>query len=274
MHPSRPTPKPEARCGDAPLAVLVLVSPAVSYLSVDGPAIRVRAQGRADTWYPFARISQLECHGPVPCSPTLTASLLKQQIPVHWYASDGTWLGVSLPWQVREQTLAAKLTSLQALTDSQTRLRYFLAAEQRRAILKFLRVSALRVPSLEVLAVEAEFLKQLHYHLSDTKQVLMQINQVLGAQVVQAWYAKGLPIVELAPPKEIRALPPMLVDLLQWRAWGQVWECRRTLEQIWRNPTQKLTFLGHLSKDAQHQANLAITRFEHWLDGELLNPDC
>lgn len=264
------TPKPKQRCCDEPLAVLVLVSPAVTYASIDGPAVRIRADARADTWYPFARLRQIECYGPVACSANWTPTLLSQQIPVHWYDGAGIWLGVSLPWQLPEQALPSKLASLQRLDDWTTRLNYFLAAERRRAMLSFVRSSGLRVPTLDGPIVLAYLQKQLHYHLSSAQAVLEAVSEILSASTTQAWYGEGLPIHELAKTPRLGGLAAALAQPLQWHAWSKVWEDRKKLEQIWRSQAQRLAYLSQLRADLEHQSRLAINRFESWLDDELL----
>ncbi len=230
---------------------------------------RLRVVGRyiADQWFPFERLTELRCYGPVRLEPEVAPHCLRTGIALHWFAGNGDWLGLALPAKARTDgdDIERLLTELTHRADWQTRLSYFVAAEERNLMLQFLTQSQLRVPELRTEAVRAHAESVLKSAANLGDALLRHLRQALIARTAASWAAAQLPAALVSSLPNRLAIPAVLARLADWELLAVLWRLRHRIDSIWRNPAHRLAFLEANLPDVDRLLASLMRNFKTWV---------
>jgi hypothetical protein len=118
---------------------LFLRPPGRTRVDTDGPALRVRAERRAETRFPLDRISRIVAGARVSWSADALDACLRHAIPIVIVTADGAPLGSIQPAQVHASPLAAALEELLDWPDWRDIYKCWLRAARMRVLAEWRR---------------------------------------------------------------------------------------------------------------------------------------
>jgi hypothetical protein len=248
---------------------LVLRAEVVRRVEVDHVALRVMAVTRADQWFPFVRLAELRCHGPVPLAADVVPACLAAGVRVHWFGRSGAWYGFAVPFRdTAHDDLEWQLRELASQPEWSTRLGTYVRAGERRAMLKMLSAVGLRVSRLDPAVVRPLAERQVLARTELGQAFLEELRAQIRARLAEAWVEHGL------PPGALGLFPPGqspiegLARIADWHLLTQLWPLRWNLDRIIRNPVHRLSFIERHLPDARRLASAWVQGFRFWLGAE------
>jgi len=245
---------------------LVLSASAVVKVRIDNQAVRVHAHNRADQWFPLKRLSELRCYGEVALGPDVLPHCLRRGIGVHWFEAAGQWLGWAVPASAKvDPDIEHLLLEFLGLPDWQTRLQYFIAAQERHLMRGFLNQSRLHANDMRPDAVRAQALAAIQMSANLGQVFIMQLRHVMLARVAIAWAAAGLPAAFTTKLPKRMAPTELLANLTDWKLFSVVWQVRARIDRICRDPVDRLAFIERHLPDTDRLVADWMRNFCHWL---------
>ena len=115
---------------------LYLVASRSMRVVLDGPALCVSSENRADSLYPLARLTSVVVYGLVEWHTEALLACLSKGIPITFLDHTGKPAGFCFGTHRRERSLSCYLIEFLELADWREHYAVWFAAEQRRAILR------------------------------------------------------------------------------------------------------------------------------------------
>lgn len=184
-------------------------------VDLDGPALRVRADGRAETRFPLERVSRVVAGMRLNWSADALRACLENAIPVIIVGADGSPLGSLQPACVRPATLAGALAELLDRPDWRDIYGSWLRAARMRVLADWRRARQAEGAAPDPTAYQAL-----------VRQHVYRPKQAPGAGETAAFWRAAL--YALAAAATVRwGLPPVL-----WGHGGEAFDLRRDLAEL------------------------------------------
>lgn len=248
-----------------------------SLVLLDGPALRVVSEGRAESLYPFRRLARVVVCGPVRWDGDALLACLEGGIPVTFLNSDGEPRAWCLAPQPRPSSLSRMLDDFLARPDWLSRFQNWRRAAERGAILAVLRRLALRAPDLRPDRVARHLLDSLvPQHLQTAaRAVLRYLDGLLAARVCSHLAEAGIQPHLLIERRPAWNLPADFSRICSWHhylwlpSWSQSPDNQRTCpaHPDFRRRLTEL-FESHIQETSFRIRSL-LDRFSYWLGGLL-----
>lgn len=202
---------------DRPVAVLA-----------DGPALRLRREGTADSFAPLPRLARVQVHGRrVHWRTEALTACMEAGVPVLFLGAHGRLIGacVAVAPPSQRADLAALLDAAAAEAGFRPRLEDFCRAEERRALLKALaKAGALpRAPGAEL---RASALRQAWLQAARDPAAAEAVHALMQglceALVTEALARRGVGLRFLARRTGGFPLPAALGRVLCWLLWPAI----------------------------------------------------
>ncbi|MBX6323927.1 MAG: CRISPR-associated endonuclease Cas1 [Rhodospirillaceae bacterium] len=213
-------------------------------VALDGPALRIAAEGRADARVPLRMLSRVVSRTAVEWSTSALVACLTAGVPVALVGTDGAAIGLCLPTARRSADLARRLDALEREPGGTEAFRNWARAEERRAMLAVLG----RPEPGAAVDARPETLRRMVLAAADVgpdraAAMLRALEGMLAAHLAGLLLGAGLPHRRAAPA------PPGRLDLFGACLGAARWELvpaleraaahRRAQPRAWDTPRQR-----------------------------------
>jgi len=169
-------------------------------VALDGPALRVSVEARADSRVPLRLLSRVVSRADVDWSPAALSACMEAGVPMVFLRGNGTPLGYCLPALPRTVDLARRLDRLEQEPGGPAAFRTWAMAEERRAILALTGHPPARTGfDLRPARIRKAVLNGIGANYQRSEAMWARLEGMLAVQVASLLLAAGLPPYRVAP---------------------------------------------------------------------------
>src|SRR5690606_2143572 len=213
-------------------------------VELDGPALRILVEGRADGRVPLRLLSRVVVRGRVAWSSAALGACFAAGVPLVFLQSDGRPLGYRLPAVQSEERLGTRLDRLEEEPDGIARFGDWTRAEERRALLACrLLFQGGELLDLRPQRCRALVLSRLDPSPERAEALWQALEGLLAGHLSELLLAAGL------GPRHAAPAPPGRVDLFGACLAAGSWKLvpslqrlcahRRAHPEAWRGPERR-----------------------------------
>jgi len=233
---------------------------------LEGPALRVSGEARADGRYPLRRLSRVIVSGAVEWRTPALLACLARGVPITFLDHHGAAVGYCFGANPLEMPLAERLRELLDRPDWEERYRLWHTAEQRRAILRALRAAHRRGDDLRpnVVRTVLEIGHQRYAARAWVRRTHAALTGMLAALCAQVLLEAGLQPDLIGHRRRGLDLTRDLGVLLEWplhRVTRGLAKARKA-----GGPREALAAaFERAAPDLSRRGHAHLTRLENWL---------